>query len=63
MKDRHETLLAACQVAGLVAAGLLLPGSLIDLAFDTDVLSILAQVALAAFACALVVAVWANREE
>jgi hypothetical protein len=53
VQDRRKTLVAACQVAGIGAAGLLLPCSLIDLAFDTDLLSIVAQAMLAAFACAL----------
>src|SRR5687767_2292551 len=35
VQDRRETLMAACQVAGISAAGLLLPCSLIDMAFDT----------------------------
>jgi hypothetical protein len=50
--------LAACQFAGMATAGLLLPSALIDWAFGTDLLSILAQATLAAFACALIVAVW-----
>jgi hypothetical protein len=40
VQDRRETLMAACQVAGISAAGLLLPCALIDMAFDTDFLSI-----------------------
>ena len=63
MQDRHETLVAACQVAGITAAGLILPCYLIDLAFDTGFLDILAQAMLAAFACALIVAVWTEQEE
>ncbi len=63
MQDRRETLTAACQVAGISAAGLLLPCYLIDLAFDTDMLTILMQAMLAAFACALMVAVWTDQEE
>ena len=62
MQDRRETLMAACQVAGISAAGLLLPCSLIDLAFDTDFLSIAAQTMLAAFACALMIVVWTGQE-
>ena len=52
-----------CQVAGISAAGLFLPCSLIDLAFDTDFLSVLMQAMLAAFALALMVAVWTGQEE
>jgi len=63
VQDRRETLTAACQVAGISAAGLLLPCYLIDLAFDTDMLTILMQAMLAAFACALMVAVWTDQEE
>ncbi len=44
----RDTLMAACQVAGIVAAGLVLPCYLIDLAFETDILSILTQAVLAA---------------
>ena len=62
VQGRRETLMAACQVAGISAAGLLLPCSLIDLAFDTDFLSIAAQTMLAAFACALVLVVWTGQE-
>ncbi|SEP50786.1 hypothetical protein SAMN02990966_07768 [Rhodospirillales bacterium URHD0017] len=58
MQDTRETLAAACQVAGIVAAALLLPGALIDLAFDTDFLDTLSQAVLAAFAMALMLAVW-----
>jgi hypothetical protein len=63
MQDRRETLVAACQFVGISAAGLGLPCYLIDLAFDTEFLSILAQAMLAAFACALIFAVWAHQEE
>jgi hypothetical protein len=58
VQDTRETLAAACQVAGIVAAALLLPGALIDLAFDTDFLDVLSQAVLAAFAIALMIAVW-----
>jgi hypothetical protein len=54
--------MAACQVAGISAAGLLLPCSLIDMAFDTDFLTIAAQTMLAAFACALMLVVWTGQE-
>jgi len=50
-------------VAGISAAGLFLSCYLIDLAFDTDMLTILMQAMLAAFACALMVAVWTDQEE
>jgi hypothetical protein len=50
-------------VAGISAAGLLLPCALIDQAFDTDLLSIVAQAMLAAFACALMLAVWTAQEK
>lgn len=63
MQDGREMLTAACQVAGLCAAGLLVPGYLIDLAFDTDLLTVLAQAMLAAFACALMIAVWTGQKE
>jgi hypothetical protein len=49
-------------VAGIGAAGLLLPGYLIDLVFDTDFLSILVLAMLAALVCALIVAVWTDQE-
>ena len=62
MQDRWHTLMAACQVAGISAAGLIVPCYLIDLAFDTDFLSILTQAMLAAFACALMVAVWKDQK-
>ena len=62
MRDGRETLTAACQVAGISAAGLLLPSYLIDLAFDTDLLTTLAQAMLAAFACALMVTVWNDQK-
>jgi hypothetical protein len=58
MEETPDTLTAACQVAGLVAAALLLPSALIDNAFDTDFVSILLQVTLTAFAVALIVSVW-----
>jgi hypothetical protein len=58
VNEKRETLIAACQLAGVGAAGLILPSSLIDLVFDTDFLTILGQAMLAAFACALMVAVW-----
>jgi hypothetical protein len=63
VQDGRETLTAACQVAGIGAAGLLVPSYLIDLAFDTDLLTILAQAMLAAFACALMITVWNDQKE
>ena len=63
MQDGRETLVAACQAAGIGAVGLLVPGYLIDVAFGTDILSILMQGMLAAFACALIFAVWSDQEE
>ena len=62
MQDTRETLAAACQVAGIVAAALLLPGALIDLAFGTYLLDVLSQAVLAAFATALMIAVWTGRK-
>jgi hypothetical protein len=62
VRDGRETLTAACQVAAIGAAGLLLPSYLIDLAFDTDLLTALAQAMLAAFACALMVTVWNDQK-
>ena len=58
-KDRREILMGA----GISAVGLLLPTYLIDLTFGTDILTILLQAMLAAFACALMLAVWMGREE
>jgi hypothetical protein len=63
VKHGRETLAAACQVAGIAAVGLLGPGYVIDLAFGTDIVSILTQGMLAAFACALIFAVWSGQEE
>ena len=60
---KHETLMAVCQLAGIGAAALILPCSLIDLAFDTDFLNSLMLAALAGVALALVVAVWTDQEE
>ena len=60
---KRETLIAICQVAGISAAALILPCSLIDLAFDTDFLNMLMQAMLAGVALALIVAVWTGQEE
>jgi uncharacterized membrane protein len=50
-----ERLTAAYLLAAIGAAGLTY---VIDLAFDTDLLSVLWQAALAAFACVAIAAVW-----
>ncbi|GEP58466.1 hypothetical protein [Reyranella soli] len=63
MDDAPDTLVAACQVAGLVAAVLMLPSAVIDLAFDTDFISILLQAGLAAFAVSLIVAAWKAQKQ
>jgi hypothetical protein len=63
VQDKRDTLVAACQVVAISLAGLLVPGALIDLAFDTDYLSFLSQATLAAFACGLMVAVWAHYQD
>lgn len=63
MPGRRETLMAVCQVAGVSAAGLILPCYLVDLAFNTDFLSILMQAVLAGIALALMFAVWTGQEE
>ena len=63
VQDKRETLAAVCQVAGMCAVGLLVPGYLIDLALDTDIVSVLLQGMLAAFACALIFCVWTAQEE
>jgi hypothetical protein len=62
VQDKREILMAACQVAGICAAGLFLPCSLVDMAFDTDFLTVAAQAMLAAFACALILLVWTGQE-
>ena len=60
---KRETLMAVCQLAGISAAALILPCSLIDLKFDTDFLGMLMQVILAGVALALMVAAWTDQEE
>ena len=60
---KRETLVAVCQLAGISAAALILPCSLIDLKFDTDLLGLLMQAMLAGVALALIVAVWTGQEE
>ena len=59
---KRETLIAVYQLAGISAAALILPCSLIDLKFDTDFLSVLMQAMLAGAALMLVVAVWTDQE-
>ena len=54
---KRETLMAVCQLAGISAAALILPCSLIDLKFDTDIMGMLLQAMLAGVALALMVAV------
>ena len=63
MQIKRDTLVAVFQLAGIGAAALILPCSLIDLAFDTDFLNVLMQAALAGGALALIVAVWTSQEE
>ena len=60
---KRETLMAVCQVAGISAAALILPCSLIDLKFDTNFVSMLMQAMLAGVALTLVVAVWTDLDE
>ena len=62
MNETPNTLVAACEAAGLVAAALLLPSVLIDQIFGTDVLSVMLPASLAAFAVALIVKVWKAHE-
>ena len=63
MREGRETLAALCQVAGIGAAALLVPCYLIDVTFDTDITTMVMQGMLAAFACALIIAVWKGQEE
>ena len=63
MEETPDALLDACQVAGLVAAALLLPSAVIDQAFDTDFLGIVLQAVLAAFTAALIVIVWKAQKQ
>ena len=60
---KRETLVAVCQLAGISAAALILPCSLIDLKFHTDFLGMLMQAMLVGVALALIVAVWTDQEE
>ena len=59
----RDILMAACQLAGISATGLLVPCYFIDRTFGTDILNILMQAMLAAFACALMVTVWNAQKE
>ena len=63
VRIKRETLMAVCQLAGISAAALILPCSLIDLKFDTDFLGMLIQAMLAGVALALMVAAWTDQEE
>ena len=63
MQIKRDTLVAVCQLAGLGAAALILPCSLIDLEFDTNLLSILLLAMLTGVALVLMVAVWTDQEE
>ena len=63
MTIKRETFFAVCLLAGIGAAALILPCSLIDLRFDTDTLGMLLQVMLAGVALALMVALWTDQEE
>ena len=60
---KRETLMAVCQLAGIAAAALILPCSLIDLKFETDFLGMLMPAMLGSVALALMVAVWTDQEE
>jgi hypothetical protein len=63
VKIKRGTVLAVCQVGGIGAAALILPCSLIDLKFDTDILSMLLLIMLTGVALALMVTPWTDREE
>ena len=63
MQDKREILAAACQLMGMSLAGLLFPSALIDLAFDTVYLSILALATLVAFGCGLIVGAWTDYQD
>lgn len=55
--------MAVCQLAGIAAAALILPCSLIDLKLETDFLGMLMPAMLGSVALALRVAVWTDQEE
>lgn len=63
MPDIRETLGTASQLAGIVAAALVLPGALIDLEFGTEFLDVLSPAILAAFAVALMLAALRTHEQ
>jgi len=58
-----DPFLPVAEVQRQPSAGLLVPGYLIDLAFDTDIVTIVAQSMLAAFACAPIAMVWIGQKE
>ena len=55
--------MAVCRLAGIIAAALILPCSLIDLKFDTDFLGMLMPAMLGSVALSLMVAVRTDQEE
>jgi hypothetical protein len=58
VQEMPSTLMVVvCQLVALVAAALLLPSAVVDLAFDTDISTMLLQAMLVALAVALVVSV------
>ncbi len=63
VKIQRDTLMAVCQLAGISAAALILPCSLIDMSFDTDLLGMLMQATLVGVALALIALVWTDQEE
>ena len=63
MSVRFLPHLAVWQVAGIGAAALILPCSLIDLNFGTDLLGLLLKAVLAGVALSLMVAVWTHQGE
>lgn len=62
LEEIPDTLVVACQLAGIVAALLLLPAAIVDMVFGTDFLSMLSHAVLAAFAASLIVAIWAAQK-
>jgi hypothetical protein len=60
---KRETLVAVCQLAGIGAAALILPCSLIDLTFKTNLLGLLMQAALVGAVLALLIAAWTDQED
>jgi hypothetical protein len=61
MRDARQFLLLACEVLGIVAALLVLPCALIDVAFGTELVSFLSPGALLALACAAALTIAAIR--